>query len=39
MELEIVTFKSIDNIFQKERSGIKPNTSIIHKGLDKGKKK
>ncbi len=27
--LEIVTFKTIDSIFQKERSGVKPNTSRI----------
>ena len=29
MELETVTFKSIDSIFQKERSGVKPNTSRV----------
>lgn len=27
LKLETVTFKSIDSIFKKERSGVKPNTS------------
>ncbi len=29
MDPEIITFKSIDSIFQKERSGVKPNTSRV----------
>ena len=29
MKLETVTFRSIDSIFQKECSGIKPNTSRV----------
>ncbi len=27
MKLETVTFKTIDSIYQKERSGVEPNTS------------
>ena len=29
MELETVTFRTIDSIFQKERSGVKPNTTRV----------